>query len=194
MHGTPPSPAVQKSLLRFFMGGSVDDGKSTLIGRLLHETECGRRGRARGADARFRALRQQRTGARFCAPGRRAGGRTRTGHYHRRRPSVFFVAAARLHGRRYAGPRKLYAQYRERRLQCGSCDHSRRCAARTVAANPAARGDRPHGRRSPLCACGQQARPGELGSRGFRRHRQWFPRLCAIAQSRLAGCDSVVGA
>ena len=39
MHGTPPSPAVQKSLLRFFMGGSVDDGKSTLIGRLLHETE-----------------------------------------------------------------------------------------------------------------------------------------------------------
>jgi len=39
MHGTPPSPAAQKSLLRFFMGGSVDDGKSTLIGRLLHETE-----------------------------------------------------------------------------------------------------------------------------------------------------------
>ncbi len=39
MHGTPPSPVAQKSLLRFFMGGSVDDGKSTLIGRLLHETE-----------------------------------------------------------------------------------------------------------------------------------------------------------
>ncbi len=38
MHGTPPSLSVQKSLLRFFMGGSVDDGKSTLIGRLLHET------------------------------------------------------------------------------------------------------------------------------------------------------------
>ena len=35
MHG---SATAQKSLLRFFMGGSVDDGKSTLIGRLLHET------------------------------------------------------------------------------------------------------------------------------------------------------------
>ena len=36
MHGS--APVRQKSLLRFFMGGSVDDGKSTLIGRLLHET------------------------------------------------------------------------------------------------------------------------------------------------------------
>ncbi len=37
MHGATPRGA-HKSLLRFFMGGSVDDGKSTLIGRLLHET------------------------------------------------------------------------------------------------------------------------------------------------------------
>ncbi len=29
MHGS--APVRQKSLLRFFMGGSVDDGKSTLI-------------------------------------------------------------------------------------------------------------------------------------------------------------------
>jgi bifunctional enzyme CysN/CysC len=38
MHGSTPPRTAQKSLLRFFMGGSVDDGKSTLIGRLLHET------------------------------------------------------------------------------------------------------------------------------------------------------------
>jgi bifunctional enzyme CysN/CysC len=38
MHGSTPFHAAQRSLLRFFMGGSVDDGKSTLIGRLLHET------------------------------------------------------------------------------------------------------------------------------------------------------------
>ena len=37
MHGATPRGA-HKSLLRFFMGGSVDDGTSTLIGRLLHET------------------------------------------------------------------------------------------------------------------------------------------------------------
>ncbi len=29
-----------KSLLRFTTSGSVDDGKSTLIGRLLYETNC----------------------------------------------------------------------------------------------------------------------------------------------------------
>jgi bifunctional enzyme CysN/CysC len=40
MHGSTPSPNAQRSLLRFFMGGSVDDGKSTLIGRLLHETDA----------------------------------------------------------------------------------------------------------------------------------------------------------
>ena len=31
--------APEKSLLRFLTCGSVDDGKSTLIGRLLHEAE-----------------------------------------------------------------------------------------------------------------------------------------------------------
>ena len=33
-----PSPAEARSLLRFITCGSVDDGKSTLIGRLLHDT------------------------------------------------------------------------------------------------------------------------------------------------------------
>ena len=30
--------AQQKDLLRFFTAGSVDDGKSTLIGRLLYDS------------------------------------------------------------------------------------------------------------------------------------------------------------
>jgi bifunctional enzyme CysN/CysC len=38
MHGATPARPTQATLLRFFMGGSVDDGKSTLIGRLLHAT------------------------------------------------------------------------------------------------------------------------------------------------------------
>jgi len=38
MHGTSPPPSASKSLLHFFIGGAVDDGKSTLIGRLMHET------------------------------------------------------------------------------------------------------------------------------------------------------------
>ena len=32
-------PAAKKSLLRFITCGSVDDGKSTLIGRLLYDTK-----------------------------------------------------------------------------------------------------------------------------------------------------------
>ena len=40
MQGLTPLPNAQRGLLRFFMGGSVDDGKSTLIGRLLHETDA----------------------------------------------------------------------------------------------------------------------------------------------------------
>jgi len=56
MHGAAAVRGAQKSLLRFFMGGSVDDGKSTLIGRLLHENGA-------VADDEFAAL--MRDSARF---------------------------------------------------------------------------------------------------------------------------------
>jgi GTPase len=35
------SDLIQKKMLRFATAGSVDDGKSTLIGRLLSITQCG---------------------------------------------------------------------------------------------------------------------------------------------------------
>jgi bifunctional enzyme CysN/CysC len=60
MHGSSPLPSAQRSLLRFFMGGSVDDGKSTLIGRLLHETDA-------VAEDELAAL--KRDSARFSASG-----------------------------------------------------------------------------------------------------------------------------
>jgi bifunctional enzyme CysN/CysC len=60
MHGSTPFRAAQRSLLRFFMGGSVDDGKSTLIGRLLHET---------GAVAEDEMAALTRDSARFGASG-----------------------------------------------------------------------------------------------------------------------------
>ncbi|HYF21891.1 MAG TPA: GTP-binding protein, partial [Caulobacteraceae bacterium] len=37
--GADGSPGAQKGLLRFLTCGSVDDGKSTLIGRLLYEAK-----------------------------------------------------------------------------------------------------------------------------------------------------------
>ena len=36
---TLPSKVVTRQLLRITTAGSVDDGKSTLIGRLLHDTD-----------------------------------------------------------------------------------------------------------------------------------------------------------
>jgi bifunctional enzyme CysN/CysC len=60
MQGLTPLPNAQRGLLRFFMGGSVDDGKSTLIGRLLHETDA-------VAEDELAALR--RDSARFSASG-----------------------------------------------------------------------------------------------------------------------------
>lgn len=39
MAPVPTKPAAGRGLLRFLTCGSVDDGKSTLIGRLLYETQ-----------------------------------------------------------------------------------------------------------------------------------------------------------
>ena len=50
----------EKDLLRFLTAGSVDDGKSTLIGRLLFDSKK----------------------YRLCPLARRIESRTRTGHYH----------------------------------------------------------------------------------------------------------------
>jgi len=33
-------PSIDNGLLRFLTCGSVDDGKSTLIGRLLYDSRC----------------------------------------------------------------------------------------------------------------------------------------------------------
>ena len=49
-----------KSLLRFITCGSVDDGKSTLIGRLLYDSKHDLRGPARGARGRQQADRHAR--------------------------------------------------------------------------------------------------------------------------------------
>ena len=46
----------RKNLLRFITCGSVDDGKSTLIGRLLYESQADVRGSARGAGSDSRRV------------------------------------------------------------------------------------------------------------------------------------------
>ena len=69
-------------LLRFATAGSVDDGKSTLIGRLLLDSQVDLRGPARGGgvDQPVQGLRLHRPGAADRRPALRA----RAGHHHRR--------------------------------------------------------------------------------------------------------------
>ena len=91
-----------RGLLRFLTCGCVDDGKSTLIGRLLFDsgwsTTISSSARARLRKRRARARR-----ARSRAAGRRAGRRSAS----RRSPSmspiaIFSTAAAQVHRRRHA--------------------------------------------------------------------------------------------
>ena len=132
---TPPTPRSRpislanerKSLLRFITCGSVDDGKSTLIGRLLYDSkmlfedqlaalESDSRKAARTAAARFRLARRR--------PRRRA----RAGHHHRRRLPLLRDRHAQVHRRRHARPRAIYPQHGDRRLDRRSRGDPDRCA------------------------------------------------------------------
>ena len=151
--------------LRFLTCGSVDDGKSTLIGRLLYEQKL-------IFDDQLAALERDSKkhgtdGARdrFRAAARRPGSRARAGHHHRRRLPLFRDAAARLHRRRYAGPRAIYPQHGDRRVQ----RRPRRAAGRRAQglAEPDAppRHHREPARHPPRRAGGEQDRSGRFRSR-----------------------------
>jgi sulfate adenylyltransferase subunit 1 len=104
------APAAQRQALRFLTAGSVDDGKSTLIGRLLYDS------RAILADQLDMLQAQvRRRHARSFAADRRPGSRTRAGHHHRRRAPLLRHARAQVHHRRRAGPRAVHAQHGHRR-------------------------------------------------------------------------------
>ena len=106
--------AATAELLRLVTCGSVDDGKSTLIGRLLFDTKqvIVRPARARRGDERAprRRLRQPR------APHRRSPRRARAGDHHRRRLPLVRHPDPALSARRRARPRPVHAQHGHRRL------------------------------------------------------------------------------
>ena len=93
----PTHPALSDALptprLRLLTCGSVDDGKSTLIGRLLYEQKLIFDDQLAALEARFEEARHDRRRHRFRAAGRRARGRARAGHHDRRRLSLFRDAA-----------------------------------------------------------------------------------------------------
>ncbi len=78
--GMTGSLTTTRGLLRFSTAGSVDDGKSTLIGRLLYDSQAVFEDQL----ASVRKSKINRAGGphRFFAAHRRAARRARAGHYH----------------------------------------------------------------------------------------------------------------
>ena len=135
-----------KGLLRFITCGSVDDGKSTLIGRLLHDSKrlFDDQLAALAADSRRHGT--QGDGARLRAAARRPGRRARAGHHHRRRLPLLRHRQAQVHRRRLPGPRAVHAQHGHRRLDRGPRRGAGRCAQGPAGA------DAPAHATSPRCS------------------------------------------
>ena len=105
---------MKSELLRFATAGSVDDGKSTLIGRLLHDSKAIFEDQLEHVAADLRAPRRRlpEPGAAHGRPARRA----RAGDHDRRRLPLFRHPAPQVHHRRHARPRAVHAQHGHRRL------------------------------------------------------------------------------
>jgi len=86
---------LDQEMLRFTTAGSVDDGKSTLIGRLLHDTKSVYEDQL----ASIRASRVNRRCRRPLAAYGRSQGRARAGHHHRRCLSLLLHVEAQVHHR-----------------------------------------------------------------------------------------------
>ena len=141
-----PYPPPSVATLRIATAGSVDDGKSTLIGRLAARHQDGVRRSARRGREGQPALRRRRAQPR--AADRRPACRARAGHHHRRRPSLLRHAAAQLHRRRHARPRAVHAQHGHRGIDRRCRHRARRRPPRRGRADPPARVHRLAARRA----------------------------------------------
>ncbi len=107
-----------KSLLRFITCGSVDDGKSTLIGRLLHDSKLLLDDQLASLESDSRRHGTQNGEIDFALrwPAGRAGAGE---HHHRCRLPLLLHAAAQVHRRRYARPcSEVHAQYGDGASNC----------------------------------------------------------------------------
>ena len=161
----PRSRTSTKSLLRFITCGSVDDGKSTLIGRLLYESKMLFEDQLAALEADSQQVGHAGRRARLRAAARRPGGRARAGHHDRRRLPLLLDRPAQVHRRRHAGPRAVHAQHGHRRVDRRlRRDPDRRAQGR---AHPDAPPQLPRlaARHPPRRARGQQDGPRRLLAR-----------------------------
>ena len=192
----PGDGGTDRALLRFLTCGSVDDGKSTLIGRLLYDADAdpgrparsvasanSRRFGTTGDDIDFSLLldgledeRQQRI--------------TIDVAYR-----YFATRQARLHRRRHAGPRAVHPQHGDRRLDRRSRRAAGRCPQGRAAADQAAFADLLAARHPPHRARGQQARSRRIRPRRVRHASpRRYARFAAESRLRFAADDPDLGA
>ena len=110
------TPHEHKSLLRFITCGSVDDGKSTLIGRLLYESKLLFDDQLAALEADSKRVGTQGGELDFALlldglAAEREQGITIDVAYR-----YFSTDAAQVHRRRHARPRAVHAQHGHRRL------------------------------------------------------------------------------
>ena len=126
---------MQAELLRLVTAGSVDDGKSTLIGRLLYDTKQILADQLEHIEETSRAPRRRLRQPR--AAHRRPARRARAGDHDRRRLPLVRHAAPPLPARRRARARPVHAQHGHRRLDRGRRrDPARRAQGRGRADAP----------------------------------------------------------
>ena len=136
--------SVTRQLLRIATAGSVDDGKSTLIGRLLHDTD------SLPLD-HLEAVTDDRGRRRPRGAVRRPARRTRARHHHRRGLPLLFHRRPQLHPGRHARSRALHPQHVHRRVERTRGDPSGRRPRGSAAADPSARPDRKAVGHQALC-------------------------------------------
>ena len=156
-------------LLRLATAGSVDDGKSTLIGRLLYDAKAVLADQLAHVEEVSR--RRGEDGARPRAAHGRPARRARAGHHHRRRLPPVRHRAPPLHHRRHARPRAVHAQHGHGRLDGRPRADPGRRAARHDGAVAPPHGDREAARPAPRRGVRQQDGPRRLRRGRVRRGR-----------------------
>ena len=155
-HRRVPEVARDKSLLRFITCGSVDDGKSTLIGRLLYESKMLFEDQLAALESDSKKLGTQGGDLDFALLLDGLDRRARAGHHDRRRLPLLLDRPAQVHRRRHAGPRAVHAQHGHRRVDRRLRGHPDRRPQGRAHADAAPQLSRLAARHPPRRARGQQ--------------------------------------
>ncbi len=104
--------SAERDLMRIVIVGHVDHGKSTLVGRLFHDTGSLPDGKLEADQGDVRTARHA---VRMGLPDGCLPVGARPGHHHRHRADLVQDAEARLHHHRRARPSRVHQEYDHRR-------------------------------------------------------------------------------